>query len=83
MCSLFCRRRSASDVADDVTAETFLVVWLRRLRPAWSWTAHTTAITSAGVFGVDWSGALLTERNGYIVPLGQLFSPAVAVLAPL
>jgi RNA polymerase sigma factor (sigma-70 family) len=25
----FCRRRVASDVADDVTAETFLVVWRR------------------------------------------------------
>ena len=56
---------------------------LRRLRPAWSWTAHATAVSSAGVFGVDWSGALLTEKNGFIVRLGQLFSPAVAVLAPL
>lgn len=56
---------------------------LRRLRPAWSWTAHTTAVSSAGVFGVDWSGAFLTEKNGFIVPLGRLFSPAVAVLAPL
>ena len=56
---------------------------LRQLRPSWSWTAHTTAVSSAGIFGVDWSGALLTERNGYIVPLGKLFSPAVAVLAPL
>jgi RNA polymerase sigma-70 factor, ECF subfamily len=25
----FCRRRVAADVADDVTAETFLVVWRR------------------------------------------------------
>lgn len=61
----------------------FLDHALRRLRPAWSWTAHTTAVTSAGVFGVDWSGKLLTEKNGYIVPLGKLFSPAVAVLTPL
>lgn len=56
---------------------------LRRLRPAWSWTPHTTAASSAGVFGVDWSGALLTERNGFIVRLGLLFSPAVSVLEPL
>lgn len=61
----------------------FLDQTLRRLRPSGLWTAQATAVSSAGVFAVDWSGVLLTARNGFIIRLGQLFSPAVAVLAPL
>lgn len=45
--------------------------------------AHTFVAKEGRVFGVDWSGALLTEKDGFIVPLGNLFSPAVRVLAPL
>ena len=56
---------------------------LRRLQPAWKWPAHTTTLSGADVFGVDWSGGLLTEKDGFIVRLGQVFSAAVAVLAPL
>jgi hypothetical protein len=56
---------------------------LRRLHPAWAWPAHTTTVSAARVFGVDWSGGFLTERNGYIVRLGKLFSPAVSVLEPI
>jgi hypothetical protein len=56
---------------------------LRRLHPAWAWPAHTTTVGASGVFGVDWSGGFLTERNGFIIRLGRLFSPAVSVLEPI
>ena len=56
---------------------------LRPLRAGWAWPAHTTTVSSAGVFGVDWAGGFLTERDGFIVRLGQLFSPAVSELEPL
>ncbi len=56
---------------------------LRRSSPPSSWTAHTTTAGSSGLFGVDWSGRLLTERKGSIVRLGRVFSPAVSVLEPL
>lgn len=56
---------------------------LRTLSPAWTWSAHTTTAGSSGLFGVDWSGRLLTERRGSIVRLGRVFSPAVSVLERL
>ncbi len=56
---------------------------LRRSHPAWAWPAHTTTVSGSGVFGVDWSGGFLTERNGFIIRLGRLFSPAVSVLEPI
>ena len=56
---------------------------LRRLQPGWAWPAHTTTVSGSSAFGVDRSGGFLTERNGSIVRLGQLFSPAVSVLEPL
>ena len=56
---------------------------LRRQQPASTWRAHTTAVSSAGVFGVDWSGAFLSEKDGRVVRLGHVFSPAISVLDAL
>jgi hypothetical protein len=56
---------------------------LRPLRMPWSWKAHTTTFVGTGVFGVDWAGRFLAERNGRVVSLGMAFSPAISVLEPL
>jgi hypothetical protein len=64
------------------TLETFD----RSLRPigeARAWTAHTTAVTAAASFGVNWNGDLLKSRTGGVVRIGRLFSPAVTILLPL
>ena len=56
---------------------------LRRLRAAWSWPALATTVRRGGVFGVDPTGAFLTGSNGFILRLGQVFSPALVALEPL
>jgi hypothetical protein len=51
--------------------------------PDVSWAARATTVSGTVLFGVDWAGRLLTQRDGRIVRLGTLFSPAVSVLEPL
>ena len=53
---------------------------LRPVRSPWDWRVHTTAVVGGSVFGVDWEGRFLTQRNGRVIVLGTLFSPAVTVL---
>ncbi len=56
----------------------------RPVQPPWGWKAHTTTVGPGGaVFGVDRAGRFLTERNGRVISLGMVFSPAVSVLEPL